>query len=411
MSLYALYALNLQKQNLVMGKRKDRFQTANVTSISVAHLLHDIYSSFLAPLRPLLIEKFQMTLLLSSLLDIFQRAPNLLNPFVGLIADRGPARYFIIVTPAVTAITMSLLGLAPTYGMLAILLLVMGISGALFHVPSPVMIQKISGDRTGKGMSFYMLGGELARTTGPLVITGAVSLWGLEGTWRLIPFGLVASLVLYFRIRRIRISDEFTTKKTDGGIRKMLRKYRTFFLILLGIIFFRAIVKSALTGFLPTYFFTEKSQTLWFSNISLAVLQIAGAGGTLLSGSISDRFGRKPTLMIASLAIPVAMWLFILAQGIYTMPLLLLLGFFVFAPGPVILAMVQDLRTQRPAFFNGIYMTINFASSSIAIVLAGWLGDMLSLQTTYMIVGTTSLLAIPFILMLPVKSSGKVNHQ
>ncbi|MDZ7774569.1 MAG: MFS transporter [Bacteroidales bacterium] len=393
-----------------MSQEKKPFQTANVASISVAHLLHDIYSSFLAPLRPLLIEKFQMTLLLSSLLDIFQRAPNLLNPFAGLIADRGPARYFIIVTPAITAVAMSLLGLAPSYGMLAILLLVMGVSGALFHVPSPVMIQKIAGNRTGKGMSFYMLGGELARTAGPLVITGAVSLWGLEGTWRLIPFGLIASLVLYFRIRKIPVSDDFKAKKTDGGIRKMLRKYRSFFFILLGIIFFRAIVKSALTGFLPTYFFTEKSQTLWFSNISLAVLQIAGAGGTLLAGSISDKLGRKPTLMIATAAIPVVMWLFILAEGVYTLPLLLLLGFFVFAPGPVILALVQDLRTQRPAFFNGIYMTINFASSSVAIVLAGWLGDMLSLQTTYMITGSAAILAIPFIWRLPVKSQDMLNH-
>lgn len=386
-----------------MNSQKKRFQTGNVVSVSAAHWLHDVYSSFLAPLRPLLIEKFQMSLLLSSLLDVFQRAPNLLNPFIGLIADRGPARYFIIVTPAITAITMSLLGVAPSYAMLAILLLVMGVSGALFHVPSPVMIKKTSGNRTGKGMSFYMMGGELARTTGPLVITGAVSLWGLEGTWRLIPFGLIASLVLYYRIRKIRISQEFTKKQTDGGVKKALKQNQSFLWILLGIIFFRAIVKSSLTGFLPTYFFTEKAQTLWFSNISLSVLQIAGAAGTLLSGTISDKIGRKTTLMIATLAIPLSMWLFIWSEGFFTMPFLVLLGFFVFAPGPVILALVQDMKTQRPAFFNGIYMTLNFVSSSLAIVLAGWLGDMLTLQTMYLITGSVALISLPFILMLPSK--------
>lgn len=390
-------------------KSGNRFQTGNVTTISVSHMLHDIYSSFLAPLRPLLIEKFQMTLLLSSLLDIFQRAPNLLNPFIGLIADRGPVRYFVIISPAITAITMSLLGIAPNYVMLALLLLVMGISGALFHVPSPVMIRKVSGGHTGKGMSFYMLGGELARTLGPLVITGAVSIWGLEGTWRLIPFGVAASLVLYFRISKIRIADEFSSKKTDGGIKKTLLKYRSFFFILLGIIFFRAIVKSALTGFLPTYFFTEKSETLWFSNASLAALQIAGAAGTLLSGTISDKLGRKTTLLIASIAIPVSMWVFIIAKGIFVFPALLLLGFFIFAPGPVVLAMVQDIKTQRPAFFNGIYMTLNFVSSSLAIVLAGWMGDLFSLQTTYMITGSAALLSVPFIFALPSKKETSEN--
>ena len=39
----------------------------------------------------------------------------------------------------------------------------------------------------GKGMSYYMVGGELARTAGPMIILGVISWWGLEGTWRLIP--------------------------------------------------------------------------------------------------------------------------------------------------------------------------------------------------------------------------------
>ena len=55
--------------------QKNRFQTGNVTLVSLTHMLHDIYSSFLAPLRPLLIEKFGITLAMASLWDIFQRIP------------------------------------------------------------------------------------------------------------------------------------------------------------------------------------------------------------------------------------------------------------------------------------------------------------------------------------------------
>lgn len=383
-----------------MARMKTKFQTKNIASISAGHMFHDIYSSFLSPLRPLLIEKFQMTLLLSSLLDVFQRAPNLANPLVGILADRGPGRYFIIAGPAVTATTMSLLGVAPSYGVLAILLLVMGVSGALFHVPSPVMIQKIAGNRTGKGMSFYMMGGEIARTVGPLIITWAVSTWGLEGTWRLIPIGIVASMVLYLRVRKIKISKPSEEEEKTEGVKSSFRKYLPFFLTLVGIIFFRAIVKSGLTGFLPTYFFNEKSQSLWFSNSSLAILQIAGAAGTYFSGTISDKIGRKTMLLISAIGMPVIMWAFVMAEGWYTMPLLLLLGVVVFSPGPVILALVQDQKSEYPSFFNGIYMSINFASSSIAIVLVGWLGDLISLQTTYMITGSAAALSIPFILRL-----------
>jgi len=387
---------------------KKKFQTGNVLSIASTHMLHDIYSSFLAPLRPLLIEKFQMTMLLSSLLDIFQRTPNLFNPLVGLLADKAPARYFIIVTPAITAITMSLLGAAPYYSVLAILLFVMGISGALFHVPSPVMIKKVSGNRIGKGMSFYMLGGEIARTLGPLIITGAVSLWGLEGTWRLIPFGLVASFILYFKLRKIKISDDLHKRKDNDGAGKTFKKLRPFFFSLLGVIFFRAIAKSALTGFLPTYFVVEESKSLWYGSIALAILQTAGAIGTYISGTISDKIGRTTTLMISAIAVPIIMWGFIMSNSYYTLAMLFLLGFFIFAQGPVVLALIQDIKTERPAFVNGIYMTINFLSSSIAILIAGWFGDIFSLAVTFKITATASLLAIPFILILSKNNKSKI---
>ena len=43
----------------------NKFRTGEVALVSVTHMLHDIYSSFLAPLRPLLIEKFGITLALA----------------------------------------------------------------------------------------------------------------------------------------------------------------------------------------------------------------------------------------------------------------------------------------------------------------------------------------------------------
>ena len=160
----------------------NKFNTIRVASISVAHHIHDIYTSFLAPILPLLMEKFGITYTLAGLLSLIQRIPSLANPFIGMVADKVSVRYFIILTPALTAISMSLIGVAPSYIFAAILLLVSGISSTLFHVPAPVMIKHVSGNKIGKGMSFYMVGGELARTIGPVTVLGAISLWGFEGT-------------------------------------------------------------------------------------------------------------------------------------------------------------------------------------------------------------------------------------
>jgi FSR family fosmidomycin resistance protein-like MFS transporter len=186
---------------------KGIFQTGNVIIISISHFLHDVYTSFLAPALPLLIEKLQINNTMAGLLYVFQRIPALLNPAVGIMADKMKMRYITIISPAVTAIAMSLIGVAPGYIFLALILMVSGLSSTLFHVPTPVMIKKVSGDKLGRGMSFYMLGGELARTVGPMVIYGIISLWGIEGTYKMMPLGIMASVLMYIRLRNIEVSS------------------------------------------------------------------------------------------------------------------------------------------------------------------------------------------------------------
>ena len=142
------------------------FQTGNVVLISLAHLSHDVFSSFLAPLLPLLIAKLGLSLSAVGLLDIARKVPQLGNPLIGLLADKICVKWFVILAPAVTATAMSLLGLAPSFPVLFILLLISGFSAAAFHVPGPVLIKHHAGNRSGRGMSFYMFGGEMARTLG-----------------------------------------------------------------------------------------------------------------------------------------------------------------------------------------------------------------------------------------------------
>ena len=388
-----------------------KFRTGDVILVSLAHNLHDIYSSFLAPLRPLLIEKFGITLAMASVWDLIQRVPWLLNPLIGILAEKMAARYFVIITPAVTAVTMSLLGVAPSFTVISILLFVMGISGALFHVPAPVMIKRLSGDKTGKGMSYFMFGGELARTIGPLVITGAVSLWGLEGTWKLMPFGLLASFILYFRLKKIQISSDIHKKTGRPGFAKTFKEMLPFFTILIGITFFRAIMKSGLTAFLPVYFYTDKGESLWFANSALAVFQLAGAAGTFMSGTVSDKIGRKSALLIVAIITPVLMYLFISASGIWTFILLILLGLFIFAPTPILLALVQDVGKEKPVFINSIYMTISFITSALSVFIAGLLGDWIGLASTYKIAAFIALGAIPFVLMLKKVEKKRINKK
>lgn len=375
------------------------FRTGKVVTVSFAHLIHDTFSAFLAPLIPLLIEKFALSYFLVGVLNLGNRIPSLFNPFIGIIADYLPVRFIIIITPAITAITMSFLGMSSHFGIAFLLIFVMGTSAAFFHIPAPIMVKKLSGARIGKGMSYFMVGGELARSLGPIIILSAISWWGLEGTWRLAPIGIIFSIYLYFSIGTIKLEKPVPQKTFKGIYLNDVKKHLKVILIIFGITFFTSMVKSAITYYLPTYLYSS-GEDLWFSGIALSIVQFAGAAGTFTSGTISDHIGRKNTLLITTILTPIMMWLFILSEGVFTLILLVVLGFFLISANPVLLAMVQELKVTMPSFINGVYFGITFVTGAIAVLLIGLLADVFGLTTTYMICATIAVFAVPVVLLL-----------
>jgi FSR family fosmidomycin resistance protein-like MFS transporter len=385
--------------------RQETFQLGNVLTISFSHLVHDIYSSFLAPILPLLIAKLGFSLSLAGSLFVIGRLPSLFNPLVGILADKLGIRLFIVISPSVTAVSMSLLGAAPGYTALAILCLIMGIGSMFFHVPAPVMIRHASGRFIGRGMSFYMLGGELARTLGPMVILAAVSLWGLAGTYRLIPLGITASLVLYARMKKIGTPAGLKNNETRMGLKRTIKMHCRLLFILAGITFSGAFMVASLTTFLPTYLNLVKGKSLWVSGISLSILQLAGAAGTFFGGTISDKIGRKTTLLIIAAAAPVLMFLFLLVKGLLIIPVLVAIGFCLLASPPVLLTLVQELDSDWPAFMNSILTTMYFFLGAAAIMIVAFLAGHIGLENTFRIAGLLGFGAVPCILELKEKKN------
>ncbi len=130
---------------------QDRFHTDQVVTVAGGHFVHDSFTAFLAPLLPLLQDKLGIGYASAGGLAIFSQLPSLLTPFIGYLADRISLRYFVILAPAVTATLMGLMGLAPSYLALSLLLLAVGVSVAAFHAPAPAMIARVSGQTRGPG--------------------------------------------------------------------------------------------------------------------------------------------------------------------------------------------------------------------------------------------------------------------
>ncbi len=376
-------------------EERDEFQTGEVLPVVGAHFVNDIYTAAIAPLLPVFIERFTLSLTQAGMLTAIYQLPAIINPLIGYLADKKSIRYFVIFAPAVTATMVSLLGFAPSYSVMLLLLFFAGISVAAFHAPAPALVGRLSGKKVGLGMSLFMAGGEMAYTVGPLLAVWVVSIWTLDGFWRTVFLGWAATVVLFWRLRHVAPRME-----RPGSLRSIAPAMLRLFLPLSVFALFRFPMLESISTYLPTYM-EGTGATLILAGVMFSVVQLAGVGGVLLSGPLSDRLGRKWVLSGATLGAAILMLCFINASGWVVLPLLLGMGFLALSTTPVMLAMVQEQFPKNRAVANGVFMSIVFVLRPLGTLAIGALGDRYGLQTAFLWGALVSLLSLPAILLLP----------
>jgi MFS transporter, FSR family, fosmidomycin resistance protein len=291
-----------------------------------------------------------------------------------------------------------LLGVAPTYALLALLLVISGVNSAALHSVAPVMAGRLSGRSLGRGMGLWMLGGELGRALGPIIVVTAVEFLGLPGTPWLMVAGFLASALLYRRLRDVPVHVARSAEPLPW--RRLLSIMGPFLVPLIAIITARSFMISSLTTYLPL-FLTEEGAELWFAGASLTLLEAAGVAGALLGGSLSDRLGRRFVMGIALVVTPILMFLFLMADGWLRLPLLLALGLTALSVIPVLMALVQESFPENRALANGVYMALSFLIRSGAVLVLGAIGDAWGMRLAFTISAIAPLAGLPFLWLFP----------
>jgi FSR family fosmidomycin resistance protein-like MFS transporter len=360
----------------------DEFHTAGVVTMSAGHAMHDTYSGFLRPLLPTFIETLALTNAQAGLLTVFMQWPSLFQPFLGYVADKVSLRPFFIMAPTVTAVAMSLLGIAPTYAVLAMLLVVAGVSSASLHAAGPAIVGHLSGKKLGRGMGFWMVGGELGRTLGPLTAVTTVQLIGLKGTPWLMIAGPVTSLLLFFQLRNVPDIVSGTSQSVSLG--PLLRAMGVLLAPVTGIVAARSFLAASLSTYLPILL-TEQGASLWLAGVSLTVFEL----------------GRRRVLFVSMAVASVMIFVFLGATGWVQFLLLIVMGFTVLSTTPVFLAMMQEAFPDNRALATGTFMALSFIIRSAVVVVLGLVADQRGMRSAFAISGVVSLVGLPFILFLP----------
>ncbi len=374
------------------------FQTGGVATVSLAHAVHDTYTGFLPALLPVLIQRLSLTNTAAGLLSVFIRLPSLFQPLIGHLADHANLRLVTILAPTITGAAMSFLGLAPTYSFLIFLLVIAGASSALLHATGPIMGSNFSGDKLGKGMSFWMVGGEMGRTIGPLVTVSFITYFSVEAMPWLMLAGMFTSVFLYTRLNTVSTQVPETGEQLQ--MRSALKAMRKVFLPLIAIIFAQSMMTGILNTFLPT-FMVDEGASLSMAGMSSSILYLSGTVGAFLAGGLSDKLGRRKMLVISFIATPIAMFLFVQAKNLLQIPFLVLMGFFGLSITPVIMAIIIENYPDQRSFANGLYMMLSFILQSLAVLLIGFLSDIVSLRFAFYICTAVLPTGLLFISLLP----------
>jgi len=378
------------------------FQTGRVLTVIAGHAVHDTYTAFLPPLLPAFIANLALSRTEAGLLSVFVSAPSVFQPLLGHFADRINMKALIILGPALTGMMLSILGITPTYWMMVLFLIVAGFSSAGFHATAPVMVSSLSGRRLGRGMGFWMVGGELGRALGPLLIALVIRYLDIQGMPWLIPGGLITSIILYLRLKDV--PDRRPGKSESPSWGDFLNSVRPIMVPLTGLLITTAFLSSALSTYLPIYL-TDEGAEIWFAGMSLSIFEVAGIVGAFLGGTISDRFGRKGILTVSTFAVPLLTFLFVSTDGWIQILLLPILGLTALSTAPIMMAILLENVPENRALANGIYMAVSFLTRSGSVVVLGLLGDRYGLGLAFQFSSIIMLLGLPIIPFLPKKRS------
>lgn len=377
---------------------KSDIQRTKLFVLTVVHFLTDLFSTLLTPILPALVTKLRLSLTQAGLLaGLPAITSSLVQPLMGILGDRMEKRYFIIIGPLFCAVFMSGVGIAPSFSMLLLFIILGGFGSASFHPQSVSMAGDISGSRRGYGVSIFIVGGTAGLAASPFFVPRIVEYFGLES---LVWLALPAIFVVLVMSRVIPINNE-CRKVTH--LSDVMASFRPNLWPMINLTVVGIVRTISGVGF-ATFFvllLKDRGLTLQQGGDLLFVFQAGAVIGGFIGGWISDMIGRNHIIWISILlSTP-----FLLASLYSTGPMLVLwlflAGFMNMASNSVSVAMAQELVPESAGTASSFPMGFSWGAAGGALIVFGGMADQIGVVPTLEVLALVPLIGVVLALLLP----------
>lgn len=354
-----------------------RTRLGGIAGLAFAHCVNDIYFPILVALQPVLITTLGYSYFQAALLPVTHSLlSSVFQPVFGSLADRKGLRVSIGVSLLLSGCGIALLGLvSDLYLIMLGCVAISALGHATFHPGALCKVNALaaSGNR-GQLTSLFTVGGNLGQALGPIVGGLVLAYGGVPAvTWLVIP-AAIGGLVLFAR----PIPD--TCPVTAAPAASDNENWRPVILLFSGSTL-RAWVTFGAMTFLPTFLVLDGYPILE-ATLLVSVMLLAGVAGQLVGGTLSDRFGRKPVVVITTFAAIPAFAGILLSHG----PLLILsivtFGFLLWSSFAVTISMAHELVPTQIGLISGLFMGIAMGAGGIGVSISGVIADHFGLSAT-----------------------------
>ena len=349
-------------------------------AIGLVHLFNDSMQAVIPAIMPILQDSMSLSYgQLGWILFAINFTASIMQPVIGLFADKRPTPALLPMAMASTLTGMLLLAYAPSYAAVIVAVIFVGLGSAAFHPEGSRVSHMAAGPRRGLAQSIFQVGGNAGQSLAPLLTRLIFIPLGQFGAIWFTGLAALGIVIQIFIARWYGRTLKATAQARKAVVRKALnpaarKRILSAMLLLLLLVFVRSWYVTSVGSYYAFYLRDVFGVSIADAQIYVFLFLAAGAAGTLLGGPLADRFGKRNVLFASMLlAAPLTLAL-PYANLTWTGILLTLIGFILLSSFSVSVVYAQMLIPGRIGAVSGLVTGLAFGMGGIGgLVLGSWM--------------------------------------
>ncbi|MFC0597993.1 MFS transporter [Streptomyces palmae] len=361
-------------------------RNTSILLLAVGHACVDIYQGAIAALIPFFVAERDYTYAVASGIVL---AASLLSsvaqPLFGVLTDRRAMPWLLPVSTLLGGVGIALSGLSGSYGLTLFFAAVSGVGVAAYH-PESARVARLASEGSHSAMSWFSLGGNIGFALAPLMVSAAIGHGSLSWTPVLV-LPALGGAALCVPVLRLLARPQTGTSRTQAS--RSADDVVSFVKLSLAVVF-RSIVFTGLSTFVSLYAQQRMQGSATAGTVALFLLFLGGAVGSVLGGSLANRYDR----------VRVSRWSYLLSiaavTGVIYIPgpamfvFVALTSAGLYVPFSLQVTLGQDYLPSRIGTASGVTLGLTVSIGGLMSPLLGHLADATTLKTAL-----TPLIAMP----------------